>query len=191
MPYEVTGLPLATISGQSWETGNDPGGQPKINPSVTRQKSALHEENRIPDREHDHPEDEASALESPKRTSILVQQESWSGPLPPPDVLLEYNFVENGAERIFRMAERQSEHRMRMEDKALDSDNSILTRGQWFGLIVVLAVLGLAGYMAYLGATAAAAAVVAIDVVGLAAVFVYSRLSRRDVQERQPNDTDD
>lgn len=160
---------------------------------MTRQKSALHEENRIPDGElvhPDHPEDEASALESPKRTSILVQQESWSGPLPPPDVLLEYNFVENGAERIFKMAERQSEHRMRMEDKALDSDNSILTRGQWFGLVAALAVLGLAGYMAFLGATWEAAAVAGIDVVGLAAVFVYSRLNRR-TQEHQPADTDD
>ncbi len=44
--------------------------------------------------------------------------------------------------------------------------------------------------MAYLGATAAAA-VVAIDVVGLAAVFVYSRLSRQDARERQPEDYKD
>ena len=111
--------------------------------------------------------------------------------MPLPSILSEYNIVENGAERIFRMAERQAEHEMDMEADSLKADSSLAARGQWFGLIVVLAVLGLAGYMAYLGATAAASAVVAIDVVGLAAVFVYSRLSRRDVQERQPNDTDD
>ena len=153
----------------------------------------MREENRIPDRElvhPDHPEDEASALESPKSASILVQQESWSGPLPPPDVLLEYNFVENGAERLFRMAERQSEHRIDMATESLKADNSIATRGQWFGLIVVLAVLGLAAYMAYLGATWEAATVAGIDVVGLAAVFVYSRLNRR-TQEHQSTDTDD
>ena len=62
--------------------------------------------------------------------------------------------------------------------------------GQWFGLIVVLAVLGLAAYMAYLGATWEAATVAGIDVVGLAAVFVYSRLNRR-TQEHQSTDTDD
>ena len=89
------------------------------------------------------------------------------------------------------MVEKQSDHRMKLENTALQSDNSITTRGQWFGLIVVLAVLGLAGYMAYLGATTAAAAVVAIDVVGLAAVFVYSSLNRRDTQEHQASDTDD
>ncbi len=45
--------------------------------------------------------------------------------------------------------------------------------------------------MAFLGATWEAAAVAGIDVVGLAAVFVYSRLNRRDTQEHQASDTDD
>ncbi len=99
--------------------------------------------------------------------------------------------MENGAERLFRMAERQAEHRINMDIESLKDDNKLALRGQRFGLIVVLAVLGLAGYMTYLGATWEAAAVVGIDVVGLAAVFVYSRLNRRDPQEHQPVDTDD
>ncbi len=45
-------------------------------------------------------------------------------------------------------------------------------------------------YMAFLGATWEAAAVAGIDVVGLAAVFVYSRLNRRG-QEHQSADADD
>ena len=134
---------------------------------------------------------EVRLRESSPANAVLVSQQRWQGPLPPPDILSGYNVVENGAERLFSMIEKQSDHRIRIESTVVQSDNNLAARGQWFGLIVVLAVLGLAGYMAYLGATAAAAAVVAIDVVGLAAVFVYSRLSRRDVQERQPNDTDD
>ena len=153
----------------------------------------MDEENLLPERERPHPdnsEGESNELESQRPPSIIVESESWQGPLPPPSVLSEYNFVENGAERLFRMAERQAEHRINMDVESLKSDNNLATRGQWFGLIVVLAVLGLAGYMAYLGATMAAAAVVAIDVVGLAAVFVYSRLSRQNTRERQPRDTD-
>lgn len=149
-----------------------------------------HEDNSLSDLEvvrADNSGDEGDVLEVTDPPSILVGQ-GWSGPLPPPGILSEYNIVENGAERIFRMAERQAEHEMDMEADSLKADSSLATRGQWFGLVVVLAVLGLAGYMAYLGATAAAAAVVAIDVVGLAAVFVYSRLSRQDSRERQPED---
>lgn len=151
------------------------------------------EDNSLSDREIASPDysgEEDNALEAASPSSILIGQE-WSGPLPPPSVLSEYNLVENGAERLFRMAERRAEHDITMESESLKADSKLAFRGQWFGLIVVLSVLALAGYMTYLGATAAAAAVVAIDVVGLAAVFVYSRLSRRDVQERQPNDTDD
>ena len=138
-----------------------------------------------------HEEDEARLQESSPANAVLVSQQRWRGPLPPPDILSGYNVVENGAERLFSMIEKQSDHRMRIESTVVQSDNNLATRGQWFGLIVVLAVLGLAGYMAYLGATAAAAAVVAIDVVGLAAVFVYSRLSRQDTRERQPEDDED
>lgn len=136
-------------------------------------------------------EDEVQPPDSPQNNAVLVAQQSWHGPLPPPDVLSGYDVVENGAERLFSMAEKQSDHRMRIESAVLQSDNSLATRVQWFGLIVVLSVLGLAGYMTFLGATTAAAVVVAIDVVGLAAVFVYSRLSSRSDQERQPEDDEE
>ena len=138
-----------------------------------------------------HTEDETHSHRSIPRNTVLVSRQSWIGPLPPPDVLSRYNVVENGAERLFRMVEKQSEHRMRLENAVIRSDNRVAMIGQWFGLIAVLAVLGLAGYMAYLGATWEAATVAGIDIVGLAAVFVYSRLSRRDPQENQAADTDD
>ena len=151
------------------------------------------EANSLSDREitrPDYSEDEDNALEAASPSSILIGQE-WSGPLPPPSVLSEHNLVENGAERLFRMAERRAEHDITMESESLKADSKLAFRGQWFGLIVVLSVLVLAGYMTYLGATAVAAAVVAIDVAGLAAVFVYSRLSRRGVQERHLDHTND
>src|SRR5882757_310595 len=55
--------------------------------------------------------------------AILVAfqiQRSWRGPLPPPDILKGYNdAVPDGAERILRMAEKQSQHRMDMEKKVI------------------------------------------------------------------------
>ncbi len=79
---------------------------------------------------------------------------------------------------------------MRMEATELSSEYTIAKRGQWIGMVVVLAVLMLAGYLAYLGATAAAAVVAGIDVVGLAAVFVYGSVRKRSTQEVDVEDAE-
>ena len=48
---------------------------------------------------------------------ILIHQSSFSGPIPPPDILKGYNdVVKDGAERIIAMAEKQSNHRMILEN---------------------------------------------------------------------------
>ena len=61
-------------------------------------------------------EDEVRLRESSPTNAVLVSQQRWQGPLPPPDILSAYNVVENGAERLFSMIEKQSDHRMRIED---------------------------------------------------------------------------
>ena len=122
---------------------------------------------------------------------LIAHQAMWSGPLPPPSLLVEYDkAVANGAERILSMAERQSSHRMEMEATEVASDHILAQRGQWIGMVVVLSVLALAAYMAFLGATAAAAVVAGIDVVGLAAVFVYGSIRKRATTEIQVEDAD-
>jgi uncharacterized membrane protein len=45
---------------------------------------------------------------------------SFSGPLPPPSILGKYNdILPNGAERIMKMAENQSTHRIELEKLAI------------------------------------------------------------------------
>ncbi len=88
------------------------------------------------------------------------------------------------------MAERQADHRMKIEAAEVSSDHSLAKRGQWIGMIVVFAVLGLAGYLAYLGATVAATVVAGIDVVGLAAVFVYGSIRKRSAGEIDVEDAE-
>lgn len=66
-------------------------------------------------------------------TKKEISVASFAGPLPPPDIMAGYNeAVPNGAERIMKMAESQSNHIMKMENK-----------GQWFAFI--LGILGLIG----------------------------------------------
>ena len=55
---------------------------------------------------------------------IFVGQETeFSGPIPPPELLKGYNkVVQNGAERIISMTEKQSQHRMHLENYAIKEE---------------------------------------------------------------------
>ena len=116
----------------------------------------------------------------------------WSGPLPPPTLLAEYNdAVPDGAEGIVSMVERQTAHRMEMEARTAKYDHRLAHTGQWIGLTVVLSQFWyLQGIWFYLGATTAAVAVIGIDLVGLAAVFVYGSLRNRVIREVHVDDAD-
>ncbi|WP_366513917.1 DUF2335 domain-containing protein [Planktotalea sp.] len=49
-----------------------------------------------------------------------MQQQAWSGPLPPPAVLGQFDsVVDNGAERIFRSWESETAHRQSMAQREL------------------------------------------------------------------------
>ena len=53
---------------------------------------------------------------SPEGSSYLVAQAAFSGPLPPPSMLAEYDkIVPGGAGRLVTMAETQMAHRHRLE----------------------------------------------------------------------------
>lgn len=80
-----------------------------------------------------------------------IKQESFSGPLPHPDLLRGYDAIKSGfAERIVRMAEKEQEHRFEREKIQLDCDKKVISdaaseskRGQYFALIIsVLFLIG-------------------------------------------------
>lgn len=53
-----------------------------------------------------------------------VESMSYSGPIPHPMLLKEFNdVIPNGADRIMAMAEKQSEHRINIEDKVVNANN--------------------------------------------------------------------
>jgi uncharacterized membrane protein len=51
-----------------------------------------------------------------QQLQAFIQAQTFSGPLPPPEILTKYNeAIPNGAERIMAMAERQAAHRQNIE----------------------------------------------------------------------------
>lgn len=61
-----------------------------------------------------------------------THQVSYSGPIPPPAFMREYNeIIPDAAERILAMAEKQTQHRIDLENRAMDS---AIKRSNW-GLV--------------------------------------------------------
>lgn len=83
-----------------------------------------------------------------------VESQAWAGPLPPPAILEQFNHVaENGAERIFRQWETETQHRRDMERTDLHWSIFEGIFGKTLAFLFVIAAFGLAGYAAFLGAT--------------------------------------
>lgn len=118
-------------------------------------------------------------------SDLLISQKqqlsvSFSGPLPPPQVLREYDEIVAGlAARLADQAERQTEHRISLENKVIRSDITRSRQGLVCGFIVSLTCV-VGGIIAvvmghdWAGTTIATGAVVA-----LAGVFVYGTAMRR------------
>ncbi|MGO8761567.1 MAG: DUF2335 domain-containing protein [Desulfobaccales bacterium] len=109
-----------------------------------------------------------------------------SAPLPPPSELEEYERVLAGsAERIFTMAESQSNHRQGLENKALSIEgrNSIL--GIISALIIGVVGLSIAGFCVYTGHDTAGAALGGTTLVSLVGTFIYGTRQRRIEREQK------
>lgn len=89
----------------------------------------------------------------------MLASVEYSGPLPPPEILAGYGrVVDNGAERIMVMAEREQSHRHELEHRAADaefyemrSDRICSIIGQISALVVTLSAFGCAALMAIRG----------------------------------------
>jgi uncharacterized membrane protein len=101
---------------------------------------------------------------------------SFSGPLPPPELLAKYNeVIPNGAERIMTMAEDQSRHRQGLEKTVVNGNVQSETRGQWMGLIICLAIVGGGIFLAHEGRPVLGGGLVGADLVALVGLFIYGK----------------
>jgi len=82
----------------------------------------------------------------------MRRSQVFSGPLPPPKQLKEYNDVLPGAaDRILKMAERQSEHRQRMEEQIVNANTKDSHLGVIFAFILGALIIGGGIYLAAIG----------------------------------------
>lgn len=108
--------------------------------------------------------------------TLMKIEASFSGPLPPPSLLAKYSeIIPNGAERIMAMAEKQGDHREKLEARVVNGNVASQTRGSWFAFVLCLVAL-VGGFYLILQGKSAAGLVAIISSVGvIGGVFVVSR----------------
>lgn len=123
-----------------------------------------------------------SEKERDRIIQVVRVSKSFRGPLPPPEVLAQYNdVVQNGAERIMKMAENQATHRMTLENQAITSQLSQSKKGQIFGFIIAVLLIGSSVYLAISGYEGIAKVLGGTTILGLVAIFVTGKyLQKKD-----------
>ena len=129
-------------------------------------------------------------LDALGNVSLTVEQQvshqQYSGPIPPPSMLNDYDKVKNGfAERIVSMAENEQKHRHSLEFTAIDGAITKDRRSQNYALICVLFISTLCGTLIYNGHDGAGAFLGGTTLVGLAALFITGR---RDVTKKNESE---
>lgn len=86
------------------------------------------------------------------KAMAIFQQEYFSGPIPHPRLLAEYEKLMPGStDRFMKMAETQQAHRIELEDVAVKSQLKSNERGQLFGFILSTLILCAAIVLFFIG----------------------------------------
>lgn len=104
---------------------------------------------------------------------------SFSGPLPPPEILHSYNVVVPGAaERIVAMADRQSVHRQDLEKIVVKGNSRQQAFGTVTAFLLSLMVVAAGTFLIYNDKDVTGFWLIVADLAALAGVFVYGRRSQ-------------
>jgi len=109
-----------------------------------------------------------------RRLVVRVAHEvaEFSGPLPPPSYLRDYETIIVGAaDRIIAMAEKEQNHRHDWERSALRNT----TIGLWFGFFIALGLLGGAIYSVSVGQPVIAGVFLTASAVGMVPALIKGR----------------
>lgn len=114
----------------------------------------------------------------------IVRQEvamSFSGPLPPPEILKKYDEILPGAaERIIKMAEKQAEHRQSLEQQVIKSDVKNSKLGILCGFLIGIGGISGGVIVAIFGKQPLFGGILSFGSLAiLATVFVHGTESRR------------
>jgi uncharacterized membrane protein len=113
---------------------------------------------------------------SDKLDATLVSAQ-WSGPLPPPAVLQQFNqIIPNGAERILALVEQEQAHRFALDNAMLKQETKDTQRRHYLGWSIGLTAIAASLGSVYLGAHWS----VSIALVSLPIAAIIRSIMQRD-----------
>mgnify|MGYP006287055401 CR=1 FL=1 len=120
-------------------------------------------------------------------TKTRTSHQSFSGPIPPPALLEQYDMVIPGAaERILSMAEKQSEHRVNLERKVVYSNSTDARLGVIFAFVLGMTALASGTYCIAIGREVSGVLVGGTGLVGIIVSFIYgTRSSSKERENKQ------
>lgn len=105
------------------------------------------------------------------------QSLTYSGPIPPPEALREYEKTLPGAaERILAMAEKEQSHRHEITKSVVEREK----RGQLMGLFLIVLLIGVALFLALSHLVWLAGIIFGTLIVALARIFVLNKNSQKE-----------
>ena len=125
-----------------------------------------------------------------KCLEVHHSQITFSGPLPPPTIMEQYEMIVPGAaERILKMAEDQSRHRQTIEKRVIYSDTRNSLLGLIFALVLGVVVIVCSIYLVVNGKQIAGTIVSGAYLVSLVSVFIYGSNVRKKERSEQREET--
>ena len=110
------------------------------------------------------------------RMAVTRQSYSFSGPLPPPEVMGLYNaLIPNAAERLLAAFEGQQQHRQGLENRVVNAGIKRSWWGLWCALSVSLAGIGVSALAVVFQQQIAASVIGGGTLVGLVTAFITGR----------------
>ena len=154
--------------------------------SKSRKNRSLQSRPTIPGKDaSDAPAREAEAGQTEIRSIVLqelsvARSDFFSGPLPHPDHLKEYeNILPGSADRLIRIVEEEAPHRRQIDVMITNSNTKLEARGQVFGFIIAMTALIGGGYLIESGQSVWGISVPIAAIAGLSGLFVWKARKRK------------
>jgi uncharacterized membrane protein len=139
----------------------------------------------------------AASTASPAASEVTLQASSFraasfSGPIPPPALLKQYDEISPGfADRILSQAESQSKHRQDLERHHLESGTKAELRGQIMAFVLAAGTILGGMYLILQDKEVLGGAAIIAAIASLAGVFVYGKKQQREELVRKTSQIPD